>query len=1163
MKNGYPVFFCAGTIITAYLSITFKESNFLMKGPVSLSFSTEIYNTLPVPVFICREAGDDYEIVFANESFAGSWNSRRQNGNFTGSYLCRDHIFDEDAARQIRDCKNNPHSFNTSMVFANLLVRLEPLKLPSQDLQGFMIIHSAGDEAGSIFQERTRFINSIRQLGSNAILIQVHEDGHYESLYVSPGYATMMEDTVEHTLYLMDGPQYKETVHINDRHLITYMLSHHHAPDGGPEIQVRKITAKGHEIWCRIHYAFVSYLSENYIFITYTDITLLKGYEDRLRISYDSIGQNFYNQDEYTLGMFRADITLDKLEEAHGRDLFEHDRMQSVYSELLRNRAKHYINFTERKKFLETFSTASLSEAYLKGRSGARQVLLSRRENGSICYVEVSAMITRNPIDGHIAAFITERECNNAKVYQTIVNKILTRQFEMIAYMVLGKYKLTVKDERTSGSILPKNKHDNFSEYIHDEILPILHGTDEQVHSMAQSLAPDAIAFGTQKNSLYEVNITCDIDGGIFYKQFNFYAVNPGFYIIMISDTTRLHKEQEERSIQLEEALDLAQAATEQARRANSAKSEFLANMSHEIRTPINAVLGMNEMIIRESTNDRITTYARNVESAGRNLLSIINDILDFSKIEAGKMEITEGDYKLSSVLNDVTNMIVFKARQKDLKFTVKVDEALPDGLYGDEVRVRQVITNILNNAVKYTHEGSVTLDVRGDRTDDDHISLIIRVTDTGIGIKPEDIPKLFHKFERVDLIQNNTVEGTGLGLSITQNLLKMMDGRVDVESVYGEGSAFIIHLPQRIVSCEPIGNFHEKFERYVHTMRAYQESFKAPDARLLVVDDTDMNLTVIEGLLSKTEIQLDTAPSGAEALNLTKHNAYDLILMDQRMPQMDGTQTLSNIRAQSGGMNIDTPVICLTADAVSGARNKYLELGFTDYLSKPVEGANLEAALIKYLPPEKIIIQENSPDTQDETKEQSELEKFYSRTEGLSYSEAIKNCSNEAILSKTLQQFYNSITNNLNTIEEFFRAGDIKNYTIKVHALKSSARLIGAQELSAQAAHLEECGNNNDIASINDLTHMLLANYKAYLERLAPLYAKDTAEEISPSQLHEAYEAIKEFTSMFDSDSIDGIMAMLREYRIPDNETERFNRIAQCADSADWGGLEEALKDI
>ena len=989
-------------------------------------------------------------------------------------------------------------------------------------------------------------IETIKQLENRAVLLR---SGSLEAVFISPEFLAMIDNEFNN---------FKSIIYPEDISLVDYMLEHKQAPDGSKNLQIR-LNANNKIIWCAVDFAFIG---SEYIYITCSDITKFKNYEEKIRTSYDTIGQNFYHQDEFTLGMFRADLTADTLDEIRGRDIFPNEESIKIYSEMLKSHAKHYINFIERKKFLELFNIDSLLDSYIKGQITAKQVLLSKRNNNNICYVEISAMMTRNPFNGHVIAFITERECNDSKVYQTIVDKILARQFEMIAYIATGKYHITVSEE-LEGSILPKNSHDIFNQYIREEIIPILHGTEEQINSMAHSLAPDSIAFGTQRNSLYEVNIACEIDNKIFYKQFNFYAVNPGFFIVMVNDTTRLHTEQQERNTQLEDALELAKAAHQQAKRANQAKSEFLANMSHEIRTPINAVLGMNEMIIRESTSPRITTYARNVESASKNLLAIINDILDFSKIEAGKMEIVTSDYKLSSVLNDVTNMIVFKAKQKDLKFNVKVDESLPDDLLGDEVRVRQVITNVLNNAVKYTREGSVSLDVRGERIDE-NINLILAITDTGIGIKPEDLPKLFKKFERVDLVQNNTVEGTGLGLSITQNLLTMMNGTIEVTSEYGKGSTFTIHLPQKIISFEPIGNFHEKFEHYVHALRAYKESFKAPDANLLVVDDTDMNLTVIEGLLSKTEINLDTASSGLEALSHTKRTKYDLILMDQRMPQMDGTQTLNNIRAQEDGLNKDTPVICLTADAVSGARNKYLEEGFTDYLSKPVESASLESALIKYLPSEKILLQEEDSEqeiTQENAK--SELEKFYSLTDGLNYDEAIKNCANENILEKTLSQFWNSIDNNLREIEQFFTESDINNYTIKVHALKSSARLIGAEELSKRAAYLEDCGNNSNLDEITAKTPELLNLYKSYREKLSPLYENDDAELITPENLREAYEAIKEFAASFDSDSIDGIIATLRNYKIPDNESERFNKIALCADSADWSGLNLALQDI
>ncbi|MCR4605639.1 MAG: response regulator [Eubacterium sp.] len=412
------------------------------------------------------------------------------------------------------------------------------------------------------------------------------------------------------------------------------------------------------------------------------------------------------------------------------------------------------------------------------------------------------------------------------------------------------------------------------------------------------------------------------------------------------------------------------------AEKSNAAKSDFLANMSHEIRTPINAVLGMNEMILNDSLRARdntpedkekvkkifsnITAYSGNIDSAGKNLLFLINDILDFSKIEAGKMEINEDNYKFSSVLNDVSNMIVFKAKDKELSYYVDVDENLPDGLFGDELRVRQIMTNILNNAVKYTEKGSVTLSVKRDKKQSYSVGeksdLIISVKDTGIGIKEEDTGKLFGKFERVDLKKNSTVEGTGLGLAITQKLIEMMGGSIEVQSVYGEGSEFKMRLPQKISSTEPVGNFREKFRKNMEKATAEVTTYTAPDAKILVVDDTSVNLVVAKGLLRDTEIQIDTADSGKKALIFTQDIHYDIIFMDQRMPEMDGTETLQYIVNQENGANVETPVICLTADALSGAKERYTDEGFTDYLSKPIDSSALKDMVKKYLPKEKVI---------------------------------------------------------------------------------------------------------------------------------------------------------------------------------------------------------------
>ncbi len=537
------------------------------------------------------------------------------------------------------------------------------------------------------------------------------------------------------------------------------------------------------------------------------------------------------------------------------------------------------------------------------------------------------------------------------------------------------------------------------------------------------------------------------------------------------------------------------------AEHSNAAKSEFLANMSHEIRTPINAVLGMNEIILRESRQARaqlpepreaiqgvftdICNYAGNIQSAGNNLLSIINDILDFSKIEAGKLEITEGRYKLSSVLNDVSNMIAFKARDKGLDFLGHADDTLPDGLYGDEVRVRQIITNVLNNAVKYTTEGSVSLTVSGTRGEamraGSAIDLKIIVEDTGIGIRPEDIGRLFEKFERVDLRHNSAVEGTGLGLAITRSLLDRMGGSIDVQSEYGKGSVFTMILPQKVVNTEPIGNFREQFVQAQKEQAVYQESFHAPEARILVVDDTRMNLTVVVNLLKKTDIRIDTAESGEEAVRLSRSQGYDLILMDQRMPGMDGTETMRCIREQSDGVNRETPFICLTADAVSGARERYLSMGFTDYLTKPIDSRAFERALMKHLPSGKVQVVGMDQPIERETEGRLRDDPFEAlRAAGINTEVGMQYSGGDPEMFRTLlQEYARGAQERVSALRKSLDVEDWKNYAVLAHALKSTSRMIGAAALSETARQLEAAADAEQTEAIRTLHDNMVSRYR------------------------------------------------------------------------------------
>ncbi|MBQ1855783.1 MAG: response regulator, partial [Anaerovibrio sp.] len=509
------------------------------------------------------------------------------------------------------------------------------------------------------------------------------------------------------------------------------------------------------------------------------------------------------------------------------------------------------------------------------------------------------------------------------------------------------------------------------------------------------------------------------------------------------------------------EELRHAKALAEE---ASKAKSGFLANMSHEIRTPINAVLGMNEMILRECQDNNILAYASSIKSAGNTLLGIINDILDFSKIEAGKLEIIPVEYDLSSVLNDLVNMVQTRADAKGLTISLDFDPNTPKNLYGDEVRIKQVITNILTNGVKYTEKGSVTFTLGFERIADnpDGVRLYVAVKDTGIGIKPEDLKKLFEKFERIEEKRNRKVEGTGLGMAITLNLLNMMGSTIQVESDYGHGTKFYFYLEQRVINWEPLGNYEAAYQALIKERNFYQEKFVAPDAQVLVVDDNQMNLMVFKSLLKKTQVQVDTADDGDEALLLTQDKKYDIIFLDHMMPGKDGIETLHELREHNGNINQNTVAVCLTANAISGSRERYIEEGFSDYLTKPIDSGKLEDMLINYLPKEKIGKAqqvETKPETRSATatvKETdkgnmagaeagntAELSELLAPLQGQDWIDlklGIQNSGDMEAYLPLLRVFYESLDDRAAEIEGYYEDGNIKDYTTKVHALKSSA---------------------------------------------------------------------------------------------------------------------------
>ena len=572
-----------------------------------------------------------------------------------------------------------------------------------------------------------------------------------------------------------------------------------------------------------------------------------------------------------------------------------------------------------------------------------------------------------------------------------------------------------------------------------------------------------------------------------------------------------------------QEVLRLEKQAADE---ASAAKSRFLADMSHEIRTPINAIIGMNEMILRESDSSDILGYSENIRQSGRNLLQLINGILDFSKIEDGKMEIIPVRYSVATQIAYLLNSVSERASAKGLELNFNVDPKLPSELFGDDTRINQVIVNLLTNAVKYTEKGSVTFTMEGRNRnpEDGTIVIFVEVKDTGIGIKDSDLPKLFESFERLDVVRNRHIEGTGLGMAIVTRLLELMGGELKVESKYGEGSAFSFELLQKIENDEPLGDYRAAIAD-IGDSPTYKEIFRAPDAHILVVDDTRMNIIVVESLLKTTGVKIDSALCGADSIELSRENHYDLILMDQRMPGMDGTEAMKEIRELEE--NKDTPIICLTADVIRGAKEKYVSLGFDDYLTKPIEGDELEKMLLSYLPPEKVEITEtmssagttgmtgttgmSGPAGMTEAIGTSgkfhELEELFKALEeiGVDTEAGIEFCAqDEHVYMTVLEAYVAEEKTKSQDIRECFIARDWENYGIYIHSLKSTSKTVGALELYKLAAELETAARSGDEATVMGMHDEVLDKYEKLVAAISDHIDMDAIDSLDESGILE-----------------------------------------------------------
>lgn len=627
---------------------------------------------------------------------------------------------------------------------------------------------------------------------------------------------------------------------------------------------------------------------------------------------------------------------------------------------------------------------------------------------------------------------------------------------------------------------------------------------------------------------------------------------------------------------------------------AGEAKAKFLATLSHEIRTPITAVLGMDVMILREAKDEKIKEYALDIQNAGQSLLDLINDVLDMSKIESGKMQIIQEEYDFSSLLHDLVTMMSVRAKDRNLDFQVLVDESLPSRLYGDKNRIRQILINIVGNAVKYTKEGGVVLKVDGKR-EENKILLHFSVKDTGIGIKKEDMERLFGEYERIEEARNRDVEGSGLGLNITVGLLELMGSRLQVESVYGVGSEFYFDLEQEIRKEEPIGNLQSRIRKQA-AQYSHDVQFVAPEGEILVVDDNEVNRKVFIQLLKDLQINIEEAASGRECLRKTKNKRFDLIFLDHMMPEMDGVETLHHIREDEDNLCKDVPIIVLTANAVSGAREMYLSEGFDDYLSKPILPSKLERLLQAMLPEEKKVPveavegQESRVDDEGgfkETEREEEQSTDKARNvadlpdvEGLDINYALLHIPDRMLLKELIGDFYRGIDGSAEELEGYYydifedagkadatEESPLSRYRIKVHAMKSSSLLIGIASLSGLAKVLEYAARDGKIQTVKEVTPIFLEEWRSYKAKLSG-YVEDGLEkkEVKDFSVILTYlDMLKGAMENMDIDEMDSIMEELRQYQYQDEVEELMEQLGVAVtylDGEKATPLIEAIKE-
>ncbi|MBR2519767.1 MAG: response regulator [Selenomonadaceae bacterium] len=890
----------------------------------SLPLNTSKFDELTIATIICEpvlNAGGslrDYRIVFGNEAFARLWRDFGHVEDFFGALIVESGLAGNENL-------TSSHAFLMTLRRRELLVHFQPMNELPAPYVGFFLTNVSEYEKSSA---REHFLRSIRQMESASILMRENIGGRLEVIFVSKNFARLMECSVDEALKLLNGRGVIAFTHPDDRLAVKRMLRRRVSEDSTKDLTIRQITTRGNFVWCNVNYTFIDDFGEHYVYCTYFDVTSLKVYAQRLQTTYMAVGDNFYRANEKTLSMFRVNLTRDKVEDIQGKDLFGTDSVIRPYSELINLRAKNYPIAEERENFLATFNRDNIKARFLRGETQLSMYLFSRRKDGHYCYVHYRAVFTRHPISNEIIIFIAEQEAGKEKVEGALLEKILARQFDLVAYIANEKYTVVVGDVTLigKGSIFPLTHEGVYEEYLRNQVFPVLEGDHEFKKNLREALSLEVVKKNLKQAEPYVVNFACRIGGEVFYKRLDFYSIDPraDFFILLKSDTTEIQRKQIEQNERLKAALT-------EAEQANVAKTAFLSRMSHEIRTPMNAIIGLDNIALHEKDlSPTVKKHLDQIGTSARYLLSIINDILDMSRIESGRMTFRNEEFSFPSFVEQITTLVKGQCQSKGLTFDCETRGSIGKYYIGDDTKLEQVLINILGNAVKFTDTGGkVSLLIECTAQYDGQSNFRFTIKDTGIGMSKDYLPKIFEPFTQEDDTTTSRYGGSGLGMAITRNIVQMMNGSIVVESEKGVGSEFTVNVPLK----DSLRSDDEN-----------SEEMRPQDFSVLIVDDEQLARDHAKSVLEEVGVSSETCASAKEALELiqlrhARREDYNLILVDWLMPEQDGIELTREIRKILGN---DTAVIVLTAYDWFEVEDDAIKAGVDTFMAKPLNAANV-----------------------------------------------------------------------------------------------------------------------------------------------------------------------------------------------------------------------------